>query len=452
MSYALNQFTGFGAPSAAGGVTVRAADVDWDFINTESLADATATYTFSHTRATTGAGAAYFDSNGDIARAATGVVRYCYDPSGTPAKVGMICEHELLNQMARGEEVGNATVWGAFSATVSANAAVAPDGNTTADKIIPTATTADHYYQNNTGFSTGSIGGYATQGVYVKGIPGEVMYCVLEFYFGAGNRPKIWVDLSDGTITDQQGGTMVAYGTQAMQDDWYYVWAHATTVTSKGIQMYIHASSGGTSGDESYLGDNIQGFYAWGCNGMSDKRSLGFYRGPIAGADATQPLDVYKVATSGWMDYTEGTLLCEFHQFGWQSVWAAYLATFRPDAGSATDYMALYANGHTPDAHALMEVSNVQQFNMGTPSGTTGGPGTYKAALAYKLNDCQIAANGVALTADTVCTLPSSANLAYLYLGQGWNTTPLARAGFQMQRVRYWNTRLTEAELVAITT
>ena len=71
--------------------------------------------------------------------------------------------------------------------------------------------------------------------------------------------------------------------------------------------------------------------------------------------------------------------------------------------------------------------------------------GTIKAALAYKNNDYALAVNGVIVGTDTSATVPTCDKV---YLG---NYSMAANLNKPTKQVKLYNTRLTNAQLIALT-
>ena len=92
------------------------------------------------TRASTGT---YVGSDGLIKTAASGEARFDHDPE-TGESLGLLVEESRTNLLRYSEEFNNAP-WRKYNTTVSSNTATAPDGTSTADKLIASATTASHY-------------------------------------------------------------------------------------------------------------------------------------------------------------------------------------------------------------------------------------------------------------------------------------------------------------------
>lgn len=442
----LGQHAGFWAnqAGAGSGIVVRSADVDWNFAVTGSLVDATSTYTLSHTRSPESVSrASYFDSAGDLAKASTAAPRFGYDPV-TLDSLGLICEPLHYNSMNYSEQIGNVAVYTESELTITDNAGVFIDGNTVADKCIASTASSTHYFEHG-GANAPGTGDYCNFSGFFKA--GEITNMLFEAEAGSGGIFKMWVDLSTGTVGDTSG-TNFAHGVEAMQDDWYLVWAQVVTVTSNTCKMRVYPSTGTTSGDETYAGNASDGFLACGLNLNLDVRSMAYYRGPTIGSDVTQERDVVEIATTGWFNTTEGTFVVEFHQFAWQNLISTYLLSVVDVSANTAEYMNMYINGHSGTSKTKIFSSSSASFDATGAANGPGENGSSIMAFAYKADDSQFVMDGVAQTTDTSVTLPS--NLDKMYINRF--NTDLTKTGVQYKRIRYWNTRLTEEELVALST
>ena len=88
--------------------------------------------------------ATYLDANGVVQTAASGVARsnaYDYDSDGVLRPIGLLLEYSATNQLLYSEQFDNAA-WGkslygvASAPVVTANYGIAPDGQTTADRVV----------------------------------------------------------------------------------------------------------------------------------------------------------------------------------------------------------------------------------------------------------------------------------------------------------------------------
>ena len=439
MSFALNQFTGFA--SAVTGVAIPAATVDWNFIITQSLADASATYTLAHTR--NAVGATFFDSAGTVTDAAANVARFGYHPDSL-ASLGLLVEADHINQANHSEQVTNGATWSTNEITATQDSGVFIDGNTVAEKIKPSTVSTTHWIRGSN-VNALSAGIHITHGIHAKA-DGED-FIMMEATDGT-NVFKMWVDLTDGTVGDTSGSAE-SYGVEKLQNDWYFVWAHTITVSTNNTRTKIYISSGSSSGDETFAGDAIKGVLLCGAHRHKEGgRSVGHYRGPTAGGDISQlDDDVDITPISGFFNASEGTLVLEFFQLPQMAQWNNFGVGFVNSGDSGNDFIWLYNSPHVTQYNTLIKDGGATEMQA-TPTGPGIGVGGYsKIALAYKANDCQLVYDGTADTVDSSVTLPSG--LDTLKLGRAWNDT--YRTGMYVQRLRYWDTRLTAEQMKALT-
>jgi len=437
--FVAGQLNGFWV--TAGGVTVPAATVDWDFATTQSLVDASTAYTLSHTRAAVGA--TYFDSSGDLATAASGVARFGYHPVSLTS-LGLSVEANVNWEENYNEQVTNAANWSSSGITASLNADTFIDGTTVADKIIPTTANSTHWIDGS-GKNAAGATDHANHGIFAKAV--EKTACMMECTSGT-NVFKMWVDLSDGSIGDTSGSA-TSYGVEPLQDNWYFIWAHTVGVGVVGRSTKTYVSNGTTSGDESYAGNASDGILLCGAGlHVAPRRAFGHYRGPTTSGDIDQLDDDVDMNASGWFNATEGTVLVEFFQFDWQTQWNFYLASLVNSGAPTTDYISVSLAAHNSKFIGQIKDGGSTECQIEPAHGGVGVGGYFKIAFAYKANDCQMALDGTASAVDSSVVLPSGIDT--LKLGRAWND--LQRTGGYFQRVRYWDTRLTQAQLESITT
>jgi hypothetical protein len=169
------------------------------------------------------------------------------------------------NYLTYSEAFDNA-VWTKAQVTISPDAVVAPDGTTTADKVVETAVTNVHGITRQLLSTAVPPMGTWTWSVFVKA--GERSACRLEMS-GVNTYATLDVDLTTGTV--------VAAGTYAMQLDggldrtyqpdgswigWYRLWVTQSAAPAGSyVVLYMQAAPGGST---SYLGDITKGLYLWG--------------------------------------------------------------------------------------------------------------------------------------------------------------------------------------------
>jgi len=147
--------------------------------------------------------------------------------------------HNLLTN----SEDFEASAWVKTLATVTANSAVAPDGTTTADKLIGTAVNSTH--------STNQTAGSTVVGIlsfYAKAAEETVVSGWL-----AGASVGASFNLSTGVAS---GNGATAWGMDPVGNGWYRCYVYSTTATST---AHIYLRTGGA-----FLGNGTDGLFIWG--------------------------------------------------------------------------------------------------------------------------------------------------------------------------------------------
>lgn len=108
--------------------------------------------------------ATYFNAAGLLVTAANDVPRFDYDPI-THALRGLLIEGAATNYLKYSEQFDN-VIWGKGNCTITPNAAIAPDGNMTAEAVVRTAP-GNHYLLQNIG-TVVAAGKPFTASIYMK--------------------------------------------------------------------------------------------------------------------------------------------------------------------------------------------------------------------------------------------------------------------------------------------
>jgi hypothetical protein len=148
------------------------------------------------------------------------------------------------NLLTFSEQFDNAA-WAKQDTTITANAGVAPDGTTTADKLIEAATTAIHYAAITTN-RTGTF----TYSIYAKAAE-RTLVAIAK----ASNSNAVRFNLSTGVITST-GGDWSNASIEALANGWYRC---AATVTLSSDWIYTSPNTAA-----SYTGDGASGILIWG--------------------------------------------------------------------------------------------------------------------------------------------------------------------------------------------
>ena len=156
------------------------------------------------------------------------------------------------NLLTYSEQFDN-VAWGKTGSTVTANATTAPDGTTTADKLVEDTSTGQHRVLQAITVSSGVAYAYS---IYVKA---NTRSRISIFDNSSASDTECIFDLSNGTVV-RQGAAATAIIT-SVGSGWY----RCTTVSTPSATTFSATarlvSTGTTS---SYTGDGTSGLFIWG--------------------------------------------------------------------------------------------------------------------------------------------------------------------------------------------
>lgn len=202
----------------------------------------------SLTRASTGR---YLSDSDVLTAAAIDTARYDYAAGG--ALRGLLIEPARTNIFIQSEDFSNGA-WTKNNTTVSTNAAVAPDGTTTADRLVETtAAAAPHSTHQVFSAVNGTIYGASA---FVKA--GEITVYGLAVNQVGGGAPS-YFNLSTGAVTPQASHTA---GIEDWGGGWYRIWIVFTAVSTATASVRLHLCP--SVGTYIYTGNTANGGFVWG--------------------------------------------------------------------------------------------------------------------------------------------------------------------------------------------
>lgn len=384
--------------------------------------------------------ATYVDSDGSIKAAPDGVARFDHDPE-TGESLGLLIEESRTNSLTYSAEFDNAG-WTKSRTTITANAVTAPDGTTTADKLIRNTDNNINVIYQTVSLSQTTY----TLSIFAK--KGEYNFCTLNLPNTQGWDADryISVDLRDGSYA-VSANAPTSTSVIAYPDGWYRIsitHAASTTVTRGG---YIEARS--SSGYGSQAGDGTSGIYIWGAQLEAASFPTSYI--PTAGSTVTRAADVASITGtnfSSWYNQGEGTVL--MNQRNDQVDTDGYFIEMGGTSGS-------YAVAHS--AHFISSTSGTglqsrSYFsNSGSPSSlfyaSKSSPGTI--VYAYKESDYALGVDGTLSTTSQSSwnkLVPTVDN--YLGLNRRRDNTR-SNAALHISRLSYYPERVSNASLEALT-
>lgn len=155
------------------------------------------------------------------------------------------------NVLTYSQQFDNAA-WAKTAATISADATAAPDGTTTADKVVENTANSTHSVDQGTGL----VGVPIVFSVYAKAA-GRTIIDISGAGFNGILGYRAQFNLADGTMFANVGGkgsiTSVGNG-------WYRCTIAFTPATTGGMAIYLCDASGNST----YTGDGASGVFIWG--------------------------------------------------------------------------------------------------------------------------------------------------------------------------------------------
>jgi len=357
--------------------------------------------------------------------------RFDYNPATLVAR-GLLIEEARTNICLRSQEMDNAS-WIAVSASVTPNALTAPDGTTSAEKIIENSLNATHYIYQSITFTTAAY----TLSVYAKA--GERSW--LRFRYDGGIEVATYFNLATGTI-----GTVGASHTATMTavgNGWY-----RCTVTRTATAGTEYIVIGPTTGDavSSYLGDGVSGIYAWGSQAELGSFATSYI--PTAASAIARSADSVSMTGtnfSSWYNQTQGTFVVNSSTF--RAAGSSYGSIIEPNDGTASNRISLGNVGVS--GYQEVQASGAQQalWNEGTANNNNAyaSNASVKLALAYATNDANRALDGTLGTTDATFTPPV---VNRMDIGSDFATR---RLNGHIASLAYYNTRLPNATLQSLT-
>lgn len=382
----------------------------------------------SFTRAGT---ATYFDAEGVLRTAAADVPRFDYDPV-LGALRGLLIEESRTNLLDYSEEFDRSVNWPSTGLSVSANAALSPRADLTADTILEDTSTGFHRTLKGVSVAAGTT---YTLSMFVKAngrnrlnlhLGGTVMtFTLVEFDLATAS-----VTSGSGQIKDVGGG-------------WYRVSAQAPATGTGSGTFGVEILD--ASGNRQYTGDGTSGLYVWGAQLEAGAFPTSYI--PTTTAAATRAADSCVMTGadfSRWFNPLEGTIVAEFSTItnGLSATGAAAYPRLFAFESSASENMHVFVSGAggSPIAFVVTD-GGAGQAQLPIYGNTLGTGAVFRSASAYKTNDFAHSLNGLAPATDTSGTLPVCDRLS---IG---NTMGVGQISGHIRSVSGWPTRLSNARL-----
>lgn len=385
------------------------------------------------TRAST---ATRFNASGVLTSEAINAARFDYDPV-TLAPKGLLIEEQRTNLVTYSEQFDNAA-WAKTRSSITANAIVSPDGTADADKLVEDTTASNtHLLTQGISFTSGTA---YTCSIFAKQAEAGRFLQVTLPAAAFGTTLRGAFDLTNGTfaLTASTTGSITPVG-----NGWYKcsITGTATATISATLGVFIANSSAVSAAAVTYTGDGTSGIYIWGAQLEAGAFATSYI--PTVASQVTRAADLALMTGtnfSSWYNATEGTLFAQADWLGLSN--NDYF--FAINNGSSNNLIALGVSS-TPATRFIITDGGVTQASVSGPTPVANT--AFKIAGAYQVNNFAAATNGVLGTVDTSGTVPTV--MSEVSLTSSYGSVNLFNG--HIQRIAYYNRRLTNAELQGIT-
>ena len=339
--------------------------------------------------------------------------------SGTPR--GFLIEGQRTNLLTRSAQFGDA-VWTKQNATITADAAMAPDGTIAADTLVESAVTGIHQITQPVSVAEGAI---VTLSLFVKPAGRTRLALLLS---SGGDFAQGSFDLAAGTATTAQGGTGTALSARLVP--LAKGWARCVLTGSIAGETSYLAACRLLNPVGSYTGDGSSGLLLWGAQAEEAPDASSYI--PTAGGPATRAADSARMTLDSM---AEGTLLAAYRSRRTGPVAIAGLTD-----GTADNGIELR---HGSDGARLGSITTggVEQAALSVGSALAGT--AYVAGLAFAAGDIAAAGDGGGAVTQASVTLPAITGLDLGSQPDG------ERLDGHLARVQLYGRRLSDGELSA---
>lgn len=374
--------------------------------------------------------ATFVGSNGLIQTAATNAPRFDYDPITLAAK-GLLIEEQRVNLVLRSEEFGD-VAWSKSGSSVTSNAIAAPDGATTADKLVEDTSTGAHAASQ---FAPLASTAY-----------------VFSIFVKAGERTKIQFngggftglgfvaifDVSNGTMVTNTGGrgSITPAG-----NGWYRCSVSFTTLNIVTIAWLMVNGANSSS----YTGDGTSGLYLWGAQYEVGSFITSYI--PTVASQVTRTADLASMTGtnfSSWYNQAQGTFVASYETS--PNTFTTYLAASNGVVAQNSMHMDNDGSGNMRAAY-YSGSSAVALLSLGVV-GTIGA--VNRVSSAYRVNDFAASRNGAATVTDTLGAVP--VGVTQLNIGADPSGIAANVSNRCIRSITYYASRLTDSQLQALTT
>jgi hypothetical protein len=377
--------------------------------------------------------ATFFDASGVLQTASNDTPRFDHDPA-TGASRGLLIEEARTNLFERSAEFDNA-YWTKNGATVTANAAVAPNGESVADRLVE-STTDRRIYRDLTA-ATGTAYSFS---VFAKADTRDKLRLLFSTDAWTSNRIGDFQLSGSGTILATQGTVTAAI--TSVGSGWYRCSITATTVAAANSRhsIYVLDNDGGQG-----AADGTSGIYIWGAQLEAGAFPTSYI--PTTAAAATRAADSAVVTPiSSFYNQAEGTIYNEFSVPVLDGASTLRgISMFTENAGIQNRFQSSFRG---TGLHAFAAASaNVAEWDITSAAGLITAGTNNRLAMGYNMAGNHARSyNGAAVaTSSTAGTTPTRERLLLGFNGS-------AHMNGHIRKIAYYPRRLSNTLLQQLTT
>ncbi len=430
--------------SGVGGWWLPGVGLDLDFANNRTFnrtgnAVSTPAALLTTVRASAGS---YFDRAGVLQQAANNAPRIDYDPV-TLAALGVLAEEQRTNLLLRSAEFGNAA-WTTSNSSISSDADVAPDGTTTADRLVENTSNTTHRVQQDVTKAASAI--TYTYSVFVKGTGRRLVVNAEDP--GTGGVYAVF-DIAGGQVgvaATAYGSGFVAVGARitSVGGSRYRCEVTLTSNTATTLRCILGLDNGTGTGalSQTYTGDGSAFLSIWGAQLEAGAFTTSYI--PTVASQVTRAADAITLATSAFpFSDTAGTIVVAARL---NPAFDTVNVCWNLDDGTINEVISFNVETSTVIQNFIYD-GGALQANLDPNPGTMIGGVPFKNAMAWALNDIAAVLDGGTVATDASATLPTVTTLRI-----GKPSTASGWFNGHIKRLSYWNTRKSNAELQALST
>ena len=358
--------------------------------------------------------------------------RFDYDPVTLAAK-GILIEEQRTNLLLRSEEFDNAA-WPKNGITVSANAGTSPDGSSNAETITEDTANTTHQLFQNANFTSGVA---YTASVYVKQSVGTRRLNIGLASAAFGAELYATYNLSTLAVAVSAGVTATI---ENVGNGWYRCRMTATATATASAGFIFRLANADTAQFYSYTGDGTSTLLLYGAQLEAGAFATSYI--PTVASQVTRTADQTSIVAPNfapWYNQSEGTFVVSADTVKPTTAAVTCVVTSADDGTSANRLMVRYL---TANLEALNVVSSVTETQL---QKTYSSNSVDNAAFAYAASNFAFTTNGGAVLTDATGPVPV---VNRLRIG---NTVGVGQLNGHIRSVRYYPTRLSDAQLQALT-